>query len=151
MARGRRTPSAVQKLQGNYRERERLENEMELPNIDAENINLPSGLVNDLATKEWLKQTRILSELGMLAETDTSLLLSYCNEMGTYFQCMEKVKEEGMVIVRGSSEFISPHLKIGNTALANAIKLSDKFGFNPAARTKIEMPKKKSGDPFDNL
>jgi len=44
-----------------------------------------------------------------------------------------------------------PEVKMRNDAAASAIKLSDKFGFNPAARTKIEMPTKKKGDIFDDL
>ena len=52
---------------------------------------------------------------------------------------------------KANGEIISNYLKIGNTALSNAIKLSDKFGFNPAARTKIEMPKPKEKSGFDEL
>ena len=60
---------------------------------------------------------------------------------------MDKVKNEGYITLSpANGEIISNYLKIGNTALANAIKLSDKFGFNPAARTKIEMPNKKEND-----
>ena len=65
---------------------------------------------------------------------------------------MEKVKVEGYLMESpANGKIISNYMKIGNTSLNNATKLSDKFGFNPAARTKIEMPTKKKGDIFDEL
>jgi P27 family predicted phage terminase small subunit len=88
----------------------------------------------------------------MLAETDTSMLLAYCNEVGTYFQCYDILKKGGFTFSTPNGfEQQRPEVLIGNKALLNAIKLSDKFGFNPAARTKIEAPSKKDNDPFDDL
>jgi P27 family predicted phage terminase small subunit len=151
MARGKRTPSAIKKLNGTFREREAVNNEMNVPMLDHEAIETPAGLVNNFATTEWLKVTKILSSLEMLAETDTSLLLAYCNEMGKYFEANEHLKENGMTIITKSGEKISPLVVISNSALQNAIKIADKFGFNPASRTKIETPVKKTNDFFDDL
>ena len=68
--RGKKTPTAIKKLKGTFRADESLANEMEVPN--AEVIETPNGLCNEFATSEWMKQTKILSSIGMLAETDTS-------------------------------------------------------------------------------
>lgn len=151
MARGRRTPSNIQKLQGTYRDRERLNNEMQPPVIK-DSVEPPSKLVNDFANDEWLRITKVLSALNMLAETDLSLLLSYCNECGAYYEAMEYIKDNGFYQeTKANGKIISSAYTIANRSLANMIKLSDKFGFNPAARTKIEMPEQKDDDPFDNL
>ena len=110
------------------------------------------GLVNAFADNIWLKLTRNLEAIGMLNEIDQELLMAYCNEMGVYFDCMDKVKTQGYITTSpANGEIISNYLKIGNTALTNSIKLSDKFGFNPAARTKIEMPTQKKGDIMDDI
>ena len=150
MARGKKTPSAIQKLQGTYRERERLDNEMAPPKI-SEEVEAPGKLVNKFAQEEWLRQTKVLSGLSMLVATDLSLLLSYCNECGTYYEAMDDIREKGFYEYKANSRMVSSAYTIANRSLANMIKLSDKFGFNPAARTKIEMPQQDNDDPFENL
>ena len=143
-------PTAKKKLEGTYRADRAPKNEMQPPEVV--NLEKPSALINKFAESEWLKVTNTLSGLGMLIETDTSLLLAYCNEMGLYFECIEKTKENGLTQeTKSNGEIISNFIRIGNTALANAIKLSDKFGFNPAARTKIEMPKQTEKNGLDKF
>ena len=150
MARGKRTPTVIKKIKGTFQECRSPKNEMQPPEVKAEEVNV--GLINNYANDEWLKVTRILTNLGMLAETDTSVLLAYCNEIGTYFQCCDILKKGGFTFSTPNGfEQQRPEVLIGNKALQNAIKLSDKFGFNPAARTKIEAPSKKDNDPFDEL
>lgn len=145
-------PSKIKKLEGTYRADRVVKNEMMPTELDAESVETPKALINEFAENEWIRQTKALDNLGMLVETDLSLLLAYCNEMGTYFECIENVKKNGMTEdSKANGKIISNHMKIGNTALNNAIKLSDKFGFNPAARTKIEAPEKKDTDVFEDL
>lgn len=151
MAQGKRTPTKIKKLQGTYEKCKSLNNEMQPPTI-SEGVEPPSKLVNDFANDEWLRITKVLSSLNMLVETDLSLLLSYCNECGAYYESMEYIKKNGFYQeTKANGKIISSAYTIANRSLANMIKLSDKFGFNPAARTKIEMPEQKSDDPFDNL
>lgn len=151
MAKGKKTPTAIKKLIGTHKPSESLENEMSVPSIDK--ADLPLGVLNSFAENEWLKVTGVLSSLGMLAETDTSMLLAYCNSMGLYFEMMLKLKQDKEYVYLAPNKQIiqRAELKVGNDALSFAIKLSDKFGFNPAARTKIEMPQKKDKDIFDEL
>ena len=131
-------PTKKKKLEGTYRADRAPLNEVTPKEVDSlETVNL----INEFADKIWLKLNRTLAELRMLNEIDQELLMSYCNEMGIYFDCMDKVKVEGYLMDSpANGKIVSNYMKIGNTALSNAIKLSDKFGFNPAARTKIEMP-----------
>ena len=150
MAQGKKTPSSIKKLQGTYRADQSLTNEMTPQEVAK--LDLKNGLVNDFANDIWIKQTGELSKLGMLTEIDAEMLMAYCNEMGVYFYCMERVKETGYTQEsKANGEIISNFLKVGNTALANGIKLSDKFGFNPAARTKISMPEQKPKDLLDEF
>jgi len=141
VAKATRKTTKNKKLEGTYRADRAPKNEIMPKEVESlETVNL----INSFADKIWLKLNRTLSDIGMLNEIDQELLMSYCNEMGLYFDCMDKVKKEGYITVSpANGEIISNYLKIGNTALNNAIKLSDKFGFNPAARTKIEMPTQK--------
>jgi len=150
MAQGKKTPTKVKKIQGTYRKDYALDNEMSPAEVSK--IDLKGGLVNEHANNIWLKQTGELSELGMLHNIDEEMLMAYCNEMGVYFHCMDMVKKTGYTQEnKANGEIISNFMKIGNTALQNGIKLSDKFGFNPAARTKIEMPEKKKKNGLDEF
>ena len=150
MAKGRKTPTKIKKITGTHRKDRDPKNEMMPKEVDQ--LQVKGSLINDFATDIWNKLNRNLSAIGMLNEIDQELLMSYCNEMGVYFDCMEKVRINGYTqSSHANGEIISNHMKIGNTALQNAIKLSDKFGFNPAARTKIEMPTKKPSDNIEGL
>ena len=143
-------PTKIKKLQGTLKPSREMKNEMMPPQV--EEVETPTALANDYAEKEWLKQTRILTGLGMLHETDTSILLAYCNEMGKYFECVDVIKEGGLTFNTPNGHIMPrPEASEGNKALANAIKISNMFGFNPTARTKIEMPDKKPNDPFSEL
>ena len=147
---GSKTPTKIKKLTGTYRKDRAPENEF-IPEEVSELVNTVN-LINKFADNIWIKLNKNLAAFGMLNEIDQELLISYCNEMGIYFDCMEKVRTEGYTIESpANGEIISNYMKIGNTALQNGIKLSDKFGFNPAARTKIEMPTKKPNDTIGGL
>ena len=141
-------PTKIKKLEGTYRKDRVAKNEM-MPEVLNE-VGKPKGLINNYSDEIWLKVTRELSSLNMLHSVDQEMLMAYCNEMGIYFDCCEKTKAVGSYTEenKANGKIISNFMKVGNTALNNAIKLSDKFGFNPAARTKIEMPQQKPNDPL---
>jgi len=143
-------PTAKKKLEGTYREDRAPKNEMQ-PN-KVTDVEKPTALLNEFAETEWLKVTGVLSDLGMLYETDTSILLAYCNEIGKYFQSCQILKEKGFVFETPKGFMQArPEVKLANDSLQHATKLSDKFGFNPAARTKIEMPKQNKKNGLDDF
>ena len=116
---GTKTPTKIKKLMGTNRKDRSPENEM----MPEEVTNLGTvNLINKFADNIWIKLNRNLAAIGMLNEIDQELLMSYCNEMGIYFDCMAKVKDEGYTSISpANGEIISNYLKIGNTALTNAI------------------------------
>lgn len=76
--------------------------------------------------------------------------------MGIYYDMADEMKKRGNGPVRNFTngkqrmKIINPVYKASCMALANAVKLADKFGFNPAARARINVtPKEGSakGDP----
>ena len=149
MAKGKATPTKIKELQGTREKSREMKNEM-TPEVK-ESLS-HEGLVNTFADKIWIKLNRNLSAIGMLNEIDQELLMAYCNQMGIYFDCMDKVKIEGYLMDSvANGKIVSNYMKIGNDALKVSITLSDKFGFNPAARTKIEMPTQKKGDIMDDI
>jgi P27 family predicted phage terminase small subunit len=142
-------PTKLKKLEGTYRKDRAPENEMQPPLV--EEIEMPTVLSNEYARREWIKQTGILSSLGMLAETDTSLLLAYCIETGRYFELSERVKDNITFNTPNGHIQVLPEVTEANKSLQNMIKMSSLFGFNPASRTKIEVPIQKDVDPLDEF
>ena len=142
MPRGKKTPTKIKKLTSTFRADESLDNEMTPTETDS--LDADGKLINSFADEIWLKLNRTLSAIGMLNEIDQESLMAYCNNMGIYFDCMDKVKKDGYLMESPANGLIvSNYMKVGNDALKIAMTLSDKFGFNPAARTKIEMPVQK--------
>ena len=149
MARGVKTPTTIKKLQGTYRNNESLDNEMQVPTTNS--IQAPD-ILGDLAQKEWLKQTGILSGLGMLADADQASLIAYCAEVETYLECRALIKKEGLLIAGQMGGMVKhPLIQVANTARDAFIKIGTLFGFNPVARMKIEMPIQKPKDDFKDM
>jgi P27 family predicted phage terminase small subunit len=147
---GKKSTSASKKLRGTYNVTREVDNEMEVSKL--EDVETPTQLINQFAVNEWDRVSKELIAVDMLFVTDTSMLLAYCNEIGKYFDCIEKCKDGLTFITPNGHEMPKPEATEGNKALSNAIKLSDKFGFNPLARTKIQMEKKKEdNDPFKDF
>jgi P27 family predicted phage terminase small subunit len=144
-----KTPTKLKELKGTARKDRMIDNEMQPPLV--EEIEMPVVLTNEYAKREWLKQTGILSSMGMLSETDTSLLLAYCIETGRYFELVERIKGNITFTTPNGHIQVLPEVTEANKSLQNMIKMSSLFGFNPASRTKIEAPKLKEVDPLDEF
>ena len=101
---------------------------------------VPAELINEYAVGEWERVTKFLLSNNSLVETDTSLLLAYCNEMGTYYEC-SKILKKGGLTQKAPSGYVQQRAEVAikTKALDFAIKIADKFGFNPLARTKIDV------------
>ena len=142
-------PTKIKQLTGTARKDRLPKNEMQPPLL--EDTSIPTVLTNKFSRIEWAKQTKILNELGMLTDTDTSLLIAYCIEVGNYFTLKERVGDSITFNTPNGHIMVLPEVTEANKSLQNMIKLSSLFGFNPAARTKIEMPTKKPSDNIGGL
>jgi P27 family predicted phage terminase small subunit len=111
----------------------------------------PPIKLNKYAENEWMKQTGQLSKLNMLCEMDMSLLLAYCLEVGKYFEIQERIKSNITFTTPNGHIQVLPEVTEANKALQNIIKMSSLFGFNPAARTKIEAPPQAPKDIADEF
>ena len=100
---------------------------------------------NEKACEIWNVTVGELFSLKMLYAVDMPLIAAYCFEMALYFEikkAMRQVKDYNKIRFTAS---------VGNQALDRATKLAMQFGLTPAARTKIEAPKEKETDEFENL
>ena len=114
--------------------------------------------LTDNAKKEWKLVCAELIELDMLSGVDLALLSAYCQEMADYVMACEKLKDPEighvMTLSRPDGSSYSqqtPWVSIKNTALGNATKLANQFGFTPAARSRIQMQPKEEEDELTKL
>ncbi len=145
MGKGRKKiPTEIKKLQGTLVKSRTLENEMTVEQINF--IPEAPDFLNDYGAAEWSTVATELQSKNMLYLVDLSLLAAYCNEMGTYLECMEKVNKEGKIErtfdaegrVRASK--MKPEVILARNCLDRALKLATQFGFTPSSRASIPQP-----------
>ena len=133
-------PSDLKKKQGTYQKSKSLSDEFSPEKI----INLPKAPVflNKFGKQEYYKVGEVLLKNGLLADIDMNTFISYCMQMGVYYDSQMILKKEGRVI-KSKSGYMQPHpyVAIGNAAHALALKIGASFGITPSARTRVSAPK----------
>ena len=137
-------PTKLKKMAGTDQPCRIIPNEMEVTTLA--NIPAPHIELNEYGLREWEIITSELLAKKMLHLVDLSLVASYSNEMGLYFEMEFLLKKVGRV-----DEFfnedgqltrrtVKAEQRIAKDALANAMKIAAQFGLTPSARTRISMP-----------
>jgi len=154
MARGRPPkPTALKELEGTLRQDRVISNEMMPSKISY--APSPPEMLSDLAKTEWQSAVEELIAMDMLHRVDLPLLAAYCQEMASYLEAVEIIRDEGATMEffkEDGSKYSqqSPWVGIKNTCLKNAQSIASQFGFTPSARTRISSPAKKDSiDPFE--
>lgn len=158
-------PTAIKELTGNPGGRKlnksepRFTGKPEMPDLVA---NTPE------AKKEWLRVMRELEALDLLKSTDQAMLAGYCMQWARYVQAEEEVNREGqttrvlktnkegeVILINGEPVVeIKRHPAVLNAkdALALMKNIAASFGFDPSARSKINLnPEGETEDPFERF
>ena len=93
----------------------------------------PDWLIDATAVQEWRHKVGILTHAGVLTEADLSLLAQYCNMHAS------AVKQWRAGLAPTAAEMTQLRL------------IAADFGFTPASRSKVAVPKKKEKNPFVEL
>ncbi len=148
------TPTALKVLRGTDRADRKAPNEVK---FEAPSIIPKAPAYFDKPAKDvWLKTTRTLQDLKMLAEVDYEMLAAFCFQTSIMERCAKKLaKPNGLIVVftnkyGAKNSVANPLIKIYNDALSNVNRLAQQFGFSPSARTRITAPTKEDGDGFDS-
>lgn len=154
-----RLPTKLKVLKGTAR-KDRL-NPTE-PEPNAVHIPKPPSLkLGKYAMDEWTRVTRELVAVNVLTVIDYSMLEAYCYHWGEWRKAMDTVEEEGQKVevfriaddgkayLTGTAA--NPSVKIAKDHSDWFFKAGTSFGLTPTSRSKINAPKKKESDPFDEL
>lgn len=149
-----RKPTVMKILEGTYRKDRAPINEPK-PELVVIPPPMPEGL-NVYGQKEWEKMTLELSKIGMLTTVDTSQLAAYCNEIGNYWECellrKEVVPDDDTVDSKdAATSFYKNYFDMAQKHLKQARDLAVQFGFTPAARSRINLPKEKERSKLDEI
>lgn len=101
----------------------------------------PPPELSEEARAYWEDYARKLREMRVLSKADLTALAMLCESTATYWESMQKVREQGLVLKapsRAGDYFIrNPFLTEANAAMAQMMKLLTEFGLTPSARVKI--------------
>lgn len=152
MAKGKRTPTKIKKLQGSVNVTRDLKDEVSFKPIDG--IPEPPSYFGEIARREWYDLLPQLKETGVLEHVDLPQLRLYCYNIQVAELSAEELKGglKSIITNKGgySYEVEHPAVKTMNNAIAIINRIASKFGFDPVARTKVAAPKKEpeKDDPF---
>ncbi len=138
-------PTSIKKKRGTFQPSRSAKNEYDPKKI--EELPKPPAFFNKWAKSEYLTVGKILIQDNLLATIDLSLFITYCQQMGVYYESQQTLKKEGRVITTQSG-YKQPHPAVsdGNNALGQAIKIAASFGITPSARTRVSSEKEDKKD-----
>lgn len=145
-----RKPTKLKALQGTLKKSRINHKEPKPENLS--DLSAPEWLSPD-AKAIWDVRASKLEALGLLTELDVDMLAMYCQAYADFIQLMKEIREEGWIIEtvskRGPIRDKNRKCTIANEKWEIIKTSSQRFGFTPADRGKIEAEPKDKGDDFE--
>lgn len=142
-----RTPKKILEARGSWLAKVR-QGEPEPP---VERPSCPAFLKGE-AKREWNRQCVQLRRLGIIAKCDRAVLAAYCLAWEEFIEAEAWIAQHGHTTVTENG-YVTTHplVYVRNNAADRLLKLSDRFGFSPAARARVrtEKPPKDQGPQLD--
>ncbi len=104
----------------------------------------------------WRTIQSDLVQMGVMTKADGHALALLCDNLGRYVECQRFLRDNGLTY-----DFVTkmgvemplqrPEVGIAGAALTQALRLMDRFGLNPAYRTKLKVEAENPEEPLDKL
>ena len=121
-------------------------------------ISVPRILKSTRAKKIYRERSRVLINMGMIAEPDVDMLVAYANTLDLYYQAVEEQNnnEDGLTVTVKDSKgnvkiMMSPYIKLQKELIETANKLGSQFGFTPSSRAAMKVTPEKEQDPLEKF
>jgi P27 family predicted phage terminase small subunit len=131
-----RKPTRLKKLQGTLQPCRTPKNEW-TPPVGAP--PMPAHFKGD-AAREWQRVVPILLAAGLVSACDGSTLEAYCETYARWKDAARTVTKEGQVIDTPFGAKAHPAVKIENDARSQCMSYAQRFGLDPASRSRISTP-----------
>jgi P27 family predicted phage terminase small subunit len=104
----------------------------------------------------WRRIQADLVGMGVMTKADGLALALLCDNLGLYLECRRILRDEGLTYDFTTKMGIAmplprPEVGIANAALAQAMRFMDRFGLNPAYRSKLKVEAEREADGLDLL
>lgn len=110
----------------------------------------PSHLARAART-EWERIVPELERMGLMTIVDRAGLAAYCQAWARWREAELALKAEGTVIEFRAMLIKNPWLAIADKAMLQLRAFASEFGFTPAARTRIQVPKAANDDDMSEF
>ena len=147
--RGRRPkPTRLKVLTGNPGKRPLNPNE---PRPAAVMPECPSEL-GPAAQREWTRLVGELSSLNMITSLDRAALATYCGAYALWAESTEAIQKFGAMVKSPTGyPMQSPYISIANRQAEIMMRIASEFGFTPASRSRISVPRENDRTLFDPM
>jgi len=106
--------------------------------------------LSDAAKREWNRLVGELSKLHLVTNLDRAALAAYCAAYALWAEATEAIQKFGAMVKSPSGYPIqSPYVAIANRQTELMLRISSEFGFTPASRGRIAVPKPEGATLFD--
>lgn len=145
--RGRKPkPTRLKRLTGNPGKRPLNDCE---PRPEAVLPSCPTEL-SPAAQEEWMRLAGELDKLRMLTNLDRAALAAYCEAYALWSEAITALRKYGTMVKSPSGyPMQSPYLSVANRQAEIMMRIGSEFGFTPASRSRIEIPRESEPDLFD--
>lgn len=139
-------PTAMRKLRGNPGKRALNSAEPQAP------VGAPEmpDFLSEEAGREWFRLCGELESMRLLHKTDRGMIAQYCEAWAEFKNAVTSLATEGLTVEGAHGGVVpNPLILIKNQASARLIKIADRFGLSPAARTRVHTEEShKEEDPL---
>jgi P27 family predicted phage terminase small subunit len=119
------------------------------PRPEAEIPDCPVEL-GPVARQEWERLAIELGNLRILTQLDRAALAAYCGAYALWAEATEAIQKYGTMIKSPSGyPQQSPYVAIANRQAELMMRIASEFGFTPASRSRIAMPREEELGLFD--
>jgi len=96
-------------------------------------------LADIIAKREWYEITALLLQMGIVAETDKSLITAYCLAWSEFITAHENIKGEYVVRGPAGGAVYNPWWCIRNNAEKRIRQLAGDLGIGPVSRARLHL------------
>lgn len=105
-----------------------------------------------VAQREWHRLVGALGALGMLTSLDRAALAAYCGAYALWAEATQNIQKFGTMVKSPSGYPIqSPYVAIANRQAEIMMRIASEFGFTPASRSRIAIPREQEPTLFDSI
>lgn len=142
-----RKPTETKILEGTFR-KDRAPENLPKPNYGVPEV---PPFLGDEEKIIWNQLAPMINNMGVLANSDQLALAALCDATATWQKCIIFFKTNDVCYESKTAMRIHPMLRIKDQSWKTMLQLLDRFGLNPAFRSKIEAKTHtRDTDDFDD-